>query len=92
MKEEIIEHIKNLKEQGINVRVDENQINDLINKISDKKYKEDKEDQEDKKYAQYIYSEINNVKIISLFKDNISISYDKNKFRTKEINSLYLFN
>ena len=32
-----MEHIKNLKEQGINVRVDEDQINDLINKISDKK-------------------------------------------------------
>ena len=37
MKEEIMEHIKNLKEQGINVRVDEDQINDLINKISNKK-------------------------------------------------------
>ena len=37
MKEEIKEHIKNLKEQGINVIVDEDQINDLINKISDKK-------------------------------------------------------
>ena len=37
MKEEIMEHIKNLKEQGINVIVDEDQINDLINKISDKK-------------------------------------------------------
>ena len=34
---EIMEHIKNLKKQGINVRVDENQINDLINKISNKK-------------------------------------------------------
>ena len=37
MKEEIIEHIKNLKAQGINVIDDEDQINDLINKISDKK-------------------------------------------------------
>ena len=37
MKEEIKEHIKNLKEQGIIVIVDEDQINDLINKISDKK-------------------------------------------------------
>ena len=35
MKEEIIDHIKNLKKQGINVTVDEDQINDLINKISD---------------------------------------------------------
>ena len=37
MKEEIMEHIKNLKAQGINVMDDEDQINDLINKISDKK-------------------------------------------------------
>ena len=37
MKEEIMEHIKKLKEQGINVRVDEDQINDLINKICVKK-------------------------------------------------------
>ena len=38
MKKEIIEHVKNLKDQGINVIVDEDQINDLINKIFDKKY------------------------------------------------------
>ena len=34
MKEEIMVHIKNLKVQGINVMVDEDQINDLRNKIS----------------------------------------------------------
>ena len=75
MKEEIIEHIKNLKEQGINGRVDEDQINDLVNKISDKK-------------DIYISSEIN--KFLEKYKDkNISISYDKNKFDTEEItNSL----
>ena len=44
MEEEIMEHIKNLKEQGINVRFHEDQINDLVNKIFDKKDKEDKED------------------------------------------------
>ena len=38
MKKEIIEHAKNLKEQGANVKVDEDQINDLINKTFDKKY------------------------------------------------------
>ena len=38
MKKEIIEHVKNLKEQGANVKVDEDQINVLINKIFDKKY------------------------------------------------------
>ena len=40
-----MEHIKNLKEQGINVKVDEDQINDLINKISDKK-----DEKDEKKY------------------------------------------
>ena len=38
MKKEIIEHVKNLKEQGDNVKADEDQINDLINQIFDKKY------------------------------------------------------
>ena len=36
MKEEITEHVKIFKKQGANVRVDENQINDLIKRISDK--------------------------------------------------------
>ena len=34
----IIEHVKNLKYQGDNIKVDEDQINDLINKIFDRKY------------------------------------------------------
>ena len=42
MEEEIIDHIKNLKAQEINVKVDEDQINDLINKISDIKNKDKK--------------------------------------------------
>ena len=42
MKEEIMGHIKNLKAQGINVKVDEDQINNLINKISDIKNKDKK--------------------------------------------------
>ena len=37
MKEEIIEHIANLKNQGINVKIHENQIDSLINIIFDKK-------------------------------------------------------
>ena len=49
MKEEIIEHVKNLKEQGINVKFDEDQINDLINKIFDKKDEKDNKDKKDKK-------------------------------------------
>ena len=38
MKKEIIGHVKNLKEQGADVKVDQDQINDLINEIFDKKY------------------------------------------------------
>ena len=38
MKKEIIGHVKNLKDQGSIVKVDEDQINDLIHKIFDKKY------------------------------------------------------
>ena len=37
-----MENIKNLKEQGINVRVHEDQINYLINKISDIKKRQKK--------------------------------------------------
>ena len=33
MKKEIIDHVKKLKEQGSDVKVDEDQINDLINKM-----------------------------------------------------------
>ena len=76
MKEEIMEHIKILKEQGINVRVDEDQINDLIIKISDKKDEKNK----------YIDSEID--RFLKMYRDkNIYISYDqsKNKFNTEEI-------
>ena len=76
MKEEIMECIKILKEQGINVRVDEDQINDLINKISDKK---------DKKNT-YIDSEIG--KFLKNYENkNIYVNYNKNKnkFNTEEI-------
>ena len=38
MKKEIIDHVKKLKDQGADVKVDEDQINDLINKIINKKY------------------------------------------------------
>ena len=76
MKEEIMEHIKNLKERGINVRVDEDLINDLINKIFDKKDEKNK----------YIDSDID--KFLKDYGDkNININYDKNKnkFNTEEI-------
>ena len=76
MKDEIMEHIKNLKEQGINVIVNEDQINDLINKISDKKDEKNK----------YIDSEID--KFLGKYEyQNIYISYNKNKnkFNTEEI-------
>ena len=79
MKKEIIEHVKNLKEQGANVKVDEDQINDLINKIFDKNMK-------NMKKKTYIESEID--KFLEKYEDkNISISYgkDKNKFDTEKI-------
>ena len=38
MKKEIIDHVKKLKEQAADVKVDEDQINDLITTIFDKKY------------------------------------------------------
>ena len=76
MKEEIMGHIKNLKAQGINVMADEDQINDLINKISDKKDKNNK----------YIDFEID--KLLDKYEyKNIYVRYNKNKnkFGTEEI-------
>ena len=43
MKKEIIDHVKKLKDQGADVKVDEDQINDLINKIFNKNMKNMKE-------------------------------------------------
>ena len=43
MKKEIIDHVKNLKEQGSDVRVDEDQIIHLLNKIFNEKYENMKE-------------------------------------------------
>ena len=88
MNKEIIEHVKNLKEQGADVKVDEDQIDDLINKIFDKKY----EKHENRKIYIYIDSEID--KFLKDYGDkNTYISYDKdkdtgkykNKFDTEDI-------
>ena len=76
MKREIIDHVKKLKDQDADVKVDEDQFNDLINKIFNKKY-------ERKTYIEY---EID--KFLEKYGDkNISISYykNKNKFNLKEI-------
>ena len=76
MKEEIMEHIKNLKAQDINIRVDEDQVNDLINKISNKKDEKNK----------YIDFEID--KFLDKYEyKNIYIRYikNKNKFNAEEI-------
>ena len=43
MKEEIIDYIQDLKDQGFDVKINEDQLNDLIKKILDKKEKIDKE-------------------------------------------------
>ena len=76
MKEEIMEHIKNLKEQGINVKVDEDKINDLI-KYTIKKMK---------KMKKYIYIESEIDKFLDKYEyKNIYISYNKNKFDREEI-------
>ena len=76
MKEEIMNHILDLKEKGINVKIGEDQINDLIKRISDKKDKKD--------IYIYISSEID--KFLEKYKyENISISYNKNKFDTEKI-------
>ena len=40
MKKEIIDHVKKLKEQGADVKVDEDRIIDWVNKKFDKKYEE----------------------------------------------------
>ena len=79
MKKEITDNVKKLKEQGSDVKVDEDQINDLINKIFDKTYG---------KYERktYIGSELD--EFLEKYGDkNIAISYDnnKNKFNTEEI-------
>ena len=79
MKKEIIDHVKKLKEQCVDIKVDEDQIINLINKILNEKYE---------KYERktYIDSEID--KFLEKHKDkNISISYDenKNKFNIEEV-------
>ena len=77
MKKETIEHVKHLKEQDANVKVGENQTNDLINKIFDKKYEKDEKNK-------YIDSEID--EFLEKYKyKNIHVTYDKNKFDTEEI-------
>ena len=81
MKKEIIDHVKKLKDQGADVKVDEDQIDDLINKILDKKYE---------KYTRKTYTESEIDKFLKDYGDkNINISYgdkgDKNKFDTENI-------
>ena len=79
MKKEIIDHVKKLKDQGDDVKVDADRINDLINKIFNKKYE---------KYTKKTYIESEIDKFLKDYGDkNIYISYDKNKnkFDTEEI-------
>ena len=85
MKKEIIEHVKNLKDQGANIKVGEDQTDDLINKIFDKKYE---------KYTRkpYIESEIDNF-LEKIEYENISTFYndddgDKIKIDTEKITKL----
>ena len=76
MKEEIMEYIKNLKAQGINVMADEDEINDLINKIYNKKDERNK------------YTDFEIDKFLDKYEEkNIYVRYNKNKnkFDTEEI-------
>ena len=81
MKKEIIDHVRKLKEQAANVKSDKDQIDDLINKIFDKKYE---------KYTRKTYIESEIDKFLKDYEDkNISISYGdkgyKNKFDRENI-------
>ena len=82
MKNEIIEHVKNLKEQDANVKIDEHQINDLVNKILGKKVEKDKKDEQDENLKLYIKN------LLKKYDDKLSISYGDNKLSTEEINLL----
>ena len=76
MKEKIMEHIKNVKAQGTNVGVDEDKINALINKISDKKDERNKyiDLEIDKFLDKYEYADV-----------YVRYNKNKNKFDTEEI-------
>ena len=79
MKKEIIDHVKKLTDQGDDVKVDEDQINDLINKIFNEKYA---------KYERKTYIESEIDKFLEKYAGkNISINYDrnKNKINTEKI-------
>ena len=79
MKKEITDHVKKLKEQGADVKVGEDQIINLVNKIFNEKYE---------KYERKTYIESEIDKFLEKYGDkNISISYDKNKnkFNAEEI-------
>ena len=80
MKEQIMEHITNLENQVINVKIDEDQINDLINKLFDKKDEKDKKDKCEKDLKSYVENFLTN------YEHDKSITYNKNKLSTKEIN------
>ena len=85
MKKEIIEHVKNLKEQGVNVKIDEDQINDLVNRIFDKIFdKKDQKDKKDEKDLKKLYIR----DFLKKYDDKISVTYVENKLSTEEINSL----
>ena len=82
MKKAIIEHVKNLKEQDANVKIDEDQINNLVNNISYKKDEKDKKDKKDENLKIYVRN------FLEKYDDKTSISYGENRLSTKEINSL----
>ena len=86
MKEEIMEHMKSLKVQDINVRVDENQINDLINKISDIKNKDKKNTYMDSEIDKFL--KIIEIKISILVMIKIKINLIQNKLLNRSIDNI----
>ena len=85
MKEEIVDHIQDLKEQDINVRINEDQINDLIKRILDKKEKIDKEKDKEKD----IFKDF-----LKIHKYNIE-NINKKKISTENMNAAindYIYN
>ena len=71
MKKEIIDHVKKLKDQGADVKVEEDQNKDLINKIFNEKYE---------KYERKTYVEFEIDTFLEKYGDkNVSISYEEKK-------------
>ena len=68
MEEEIIDHIQDLKKQGINVKIDEDQINDLIKRILDKEKIDKKKIDKERDVFKIFYKHLNTKQILFIIK------------------------